>query len=819
MVFSHFAESIERPVYNQVTSIVDMNKTLDVALSEYNETNAAMDLVLFEDAMKHVARIVRIIRNERGHALLVGVGGSGKQSLARLAAFICGYSIAQIVISSTYGMSDFKDDLKGMFRKAGLKEEGVLFLMTDGQIFDECCLVCVNSLLATGDIDGLFAADEMDEIVNGVANRVKVAGMVPDRKNCWDYFLRNIRKNLHVCLCFSPVGDDFRTRALRFPALVNCTVMDVFHSWPREALYSVGKKFLRNVDLGSDVERDVIERFLPFFFEAVNEAAIDFRLQEKRHVYTTPKSYLELIKLYSTLLEEKRSDSAAAIERLDNGLTKLRETSESVAMLEEDLKVMLEDAAAKKEKAEGIAEVVAKEKASIEHQSVLAEAESEQVAKIQKEVSQKQRDTEEDLAKAEPAVEAAMSALDTLDQKDLSSCKGMLKPPPKLDEVFAATMCLLAGIMPSIVTRKNGGQVKVKDCSWDAAKKQLMGNIREYMTYLKEIKSHVDNNTINHNNFKEVRQYIEKDYFNVETMKTKIQAAAGLCSFVINIVEYYDIVTTVEPKRQALREANEQLAEANSKLKAVTVHVAELKSKLAILTADLEEANASKQEAMDAVDRGERKLNLAQRLTNALTSENERWGENVETLRKKSKLLTGDVLLASAFLSYAGPFSKPFRQHLVENVFKPFLLQGFRDAAAAGSYDVDGVSDGGSYSVGDDSATNSSGTVAIPMSDDSNPLEILTSEAEIAQWNADSLPADVVSSENGSIVCNASRWPLLIDPQLQGIRWLKQKEGAPERNLQIVRLGQKDMIRKLEAALENGTPSSLRTLASPLTQF
>ena len=809
LVFSHFADSLERPVYNQVTSLVEMNKTLDAALTEYNETNAAMDLVLFEDAMKHVARIVRIIRNESGHALLVGVGGSGKQSLARLAASICGYSVSQIVISSTYGMTDFKDDLKAMFRKAGLKEEGVMFLMTDSQVFDERCLVCINSLLATGDIDGLFATDEVDEIVNGVANRVKAGGVVPDKANCWNYFLRNIRKNLHVCLCFSPVGEDFRTRALRFPALVSCTVMDVFHGWPREALYSVGKKFLRDLDLGGDAERAVIERFLPFSFEAVNKAAVDFQLQEKRHIHNTPKSYLELIKLYSSLLEEKRSGSAAAIERLENGLTKLRQTSESVAKLEEDLKVMLEDAAAKKEKAEGIAEVVAKEKASVEVESAHAQTESEHVAKIQKEVSQKQRDTEEDLAKAEPAVEAAMSALDTLDQKDLSSCKGMLKPPPKLDEVFAATMCLLAGIMPSVVTKKSGGQIKVKDCSWDAAKKQLMGNIREYMTYLKEIKAHVDDNTINHNNFREIRQYIEKDYFNVETMKTKNQAAAGLCSFVINIVEYYDIVTTVEPKRQALREANEQLAEANSKLKAVTEHVAELRSKLAKLTADLEEANASKQEAMDAVDRGERKLNLAQRLTNALSSENERWGENVETLRQNSNLLTGDVLVASAFLSYAGPFNKPFRQHLMENVFKPFLLEGFREAAVGPTGEAGGDGDNGNPGGADSdsssgSSSSSSSHTTIPMSEDADPLRILTTEAEVAQWNSDYLPADVVSSENGSIVCNASRWPLLIDPQLQGIRWLKEKESDPERNLQIVRLGQKDMIRKLEAALENG---------------
>lgn len=62
------------------------------ALREYNDNFAQMGLVLFEDALKHVCRITRIVLPPSGHALLVGVGGSGKQSLTKLAAFIMTYT-------------------------------------------------------------------------------------------------------------------------------------------------------------------------------------------------------------------------------------------------------------------------------------------------------------------------------------------------------------------------------------------------------------------------------------------------------------------------------------------------------------------------------------------------------------------------------------------------------------------------------------------------------------------------------------------------------------------------------------------------------
>jgi dynein heavy chain len=82
--------------------------------------------------MKHVCKISRIISAESGHALLVGVGGSGKQSLSRLASSICQNTTTGIMISSTYGMNDLKADLQAMYMKAGVKDEGITFLFTEG---------------------------------------------------------------------------------------------------------------------------------------------------------------------------------------------------------------------------------------------------------------------------------------------------------------------------------------------------------------------------------------------------------------------------------------------------------------------------------------------------------------------------------------------------------------------------------------------------------------------------------------------------------------------------------------------------------------
>ena len=110
-----------------------------------------------------------------GNALLVGVGGSGKQSLAKLASFICGYSVYQISVTSDYGVADLKEELKELYKKAGVKPaEPMVFMMTDSQIVDERFLVYVNDLLSSGVIPDLFLKDEYDAIFSSLKwNEIK----------------------------------------------------------------------------------------------------------------------------------------------------------------------------------------------------------------------------------------------------------------------------------------------------------------------------------------------------------------------------------------------------------------------------------------------------------------------------------------------------------------------------------------------------------------------------------------------------------------------------------------------------------------------
>ena len=292
----------------------------------------------------------------------------------------------------------------------------------------------LNDVLASGNVPGLFPPEEEDAVVTAMLPKVKAATGVanPDRAACWSHFLAAVRRNLHVVLCFSPVGEDFRSRAKKFPAISNSTTIDWFHPWPKEALLSVSTQFMRDLDLAPmglpnpEAVREGITKFMPFAFDTVNKAAHKFASSDRRHVYTTPKSFLESLKLYKALLKRRHDDNEKAQLRLASGLSKLRETATAVGKIEEELKVSLVAAEEKRGVAEGIAAEVSANKSIVEGETAKANVLAEECSGIAARATEIREDAEKDLAAAIPAVEKAMEALNTLDRKDLAEAKTLV---------------------------------------------------------------------------------------------------------------------------------------------------------------------------------------------------------------------------------------------------------------------------------------------------------------------------------------------------------------------------------------------------------
>lgn len=109
-----------------------------------------LELVLFNDALKHLLKIVRIIRQPRSSALLVGVGGSGKQSLTRLASSIQRMEYKQIELVKNYSEKDLKEDIKKYFEVTGRFGKPCCFILTDSEIKKEEFLEFISMILSTG---------------------------------------------------------------------------------------------------------------------------------------------------------------------------------------------------------------------------------------------------------------------------------------------------------------------------------------------------------------------------------------------------------------------------------------------------------------------------------------------------------------------------------------------------------------------------------------------------------------------------------------------------------------------------------------------
>ncbi|XP_050561707.1 dynein axonemal heavy chain 2 [Spodoptera frugiperda] len=772
-LFGHFLNPYE--VYDDMNDPDALRKYILNQLEEYNSCPGVvkMDLVLFKDAIEHVCRIVRVISQPRGNMLCVGIGGSGRTCLTRLATYICEYISFTVVVTKTYGIKEFREDLKVLYTGCGVDQKKTTFIFSDTQIAEETFTEVMNNLLSSGEVTNLYKPDEFEDIKTALEKPMKAAGLMQTNEVIYLFLVDRVRSHMHIVLCFSPIGEEFRNRIRQYPALINATTTNWFLEWPREALLEVAYKFLQGVELlasitgprvrrlesliesREDILRASVASIMSLIHSSVGKYSVRMWQEMRRTNYVTPTNYLELVSGYKEMLGAKRIEIALQANKLRNGLGKVEETTKLVGQMSEEL-------------AEAKVQVGLYTEQCIEYMGVI-NVQQRNADEQQRSVAARSKKTQEeevqckkladaamrDLASAMPALEEAIKALDALNKKDITEVKSYAKPPYKVEMVLEAVLILLQ-----------------KEPTWAEAKRQL--GDQYFLDRLREF----DKDNISDKTLKKVGTYTVKPDFDPEIVGTVSAAAKSLCLWVRAIEKYGKIYKIVKPKKERLEEALESLRMKQQILAEARAKLRELSEMIARLQREYDEKVAQKEELERRSRMLQLKLERAEALITGLSGEKERWEMTVERLDKEFDNLPGDCLIATGFVAYLGPFVSEYRESLMEDWFLEVCNE------------------------------------SLPVTMDLSMKKFLLDDATLRDWNYMGLPDDNFSAENGIIVVRATRWPLAVDPQGQALIWISRLE---EKNgIQVVDFGQPNYMKVMETCLSTGKPIIIQNVGEVL---
>ncbi|CAF0789670.1 unnamed protein product [Didymodactylos carnosus] len=770
----NFNSALQRPILysdwitGQYSSIEEdtLRNHIQERLKIYYEEEVGIQLVLFKQVLDQVLRIDRVFRQPQGHLLLIGLSGTGKATLCRFVSWLNQISFFQLKVHNKYTAADFDEDLRQLLRRSGCKGEKIVFLLDESNVMDSSFLERMNTLLANGEVPGLFEGDEYSSLLSLCKEGAQRNGLMLDsNEELYKWFTVQVMRNLHVAFTMNPSANGLRDRASTSPALFNRCVLDWLGDWSYDAYYQVASELTHKLDMtktdyiapknlprhvsilpADPTYRDVITNAFVFVHQSLHKLNDSLKKKGAKTIIITPSHFLDSIQHFLKITVEKRNEIEETREHLLVGLKKIHETVVQVEELQKSLASKRLELNNKNEEANLKLKQMVTDQQEAEKKRISSQ-ELQVVLVVQQEQIVKKRATVmEDLNKVEPAVQEAQQAVKSIKKQNLVELKNLNNPPSGV-KLALESVCLLLGeetndwkSIRSIIMRENFIPTIVNFNTDDLTPATIQKMKTKYLS-------------------------------NPDYSYEKINRASVACGPLVKWAEaqltYADMLGKVEPLRNELKSLENAAETKVVEMQNTNDLITTLEKKIAQYKAEYADLISAAQAIKTDLSHVESKVERSIALIKNLSIERVRWEQSSESYQTQLTTIMCDGFLISSFLAYLGYFDQITRQMLFQQWMKHLEKSN------------------------------------LPYKHDLARVEYVSSADERLRWETNLLPSDDLCRENAVMLKRYSRYPLIIDPSGQALEFLYREYR--DKNIIQTSFVDVNFRKQLESALRFGT--------------
>ena len=721
---SLYAHDVKSGQCSEYPELMDVQSLLIDELNSRGHT----DKIVCPDVTLGIMRMQRLIT--QGQNCMMFGSHFGRRETCRMSSVLAGCEYREVTLYDwERSVTLWRSNLKEWLQDAGTNGTRLVIFISCSEDLDERFMVDLDALMNGCLPELFFSAEEYRDclrLVKGSPEEQSTGTSSADA-----LFRERVRQNARIMIACPDAGKGsvFFEALARYPRLSKFSTAIWFSSWSVESLQTVVKVKLQAVEeFCSAEEATAVQAVTIQIHESTRAISDAYHEETGKFNYITVVLLLHFTSCFLETYAWKKEQITTKKGRLDKGLDKMAETTTLVQNMQEEIDQLIPRLEKTAMEMEDLMITLKEEQKMAEYAREQLQEEEVVLEQDKKVANAIKKDARKQLDAALPELNAAIKLLSAISKSDVFEIRSMQNPPQAMLTVMEA-LCMLLQRKPPRVMGEDGYK---HDDYWAEAKvmlqdTQFLNNLRAF-----------DKDNIPESAIVKLMPYINNPSFVPKEVAKISRALMSICAWIIAMVNYYHLRQEVKPKELRLEQAEQVLKAKEDMMRANRKKLQVIEAKIKALQQSHDDGQARKERLTRQKASMEKKFERANKLLNELSGERSRWGDQVLAFAEMEQNLIGDVMLAAGTVVYLGGLTPSFRARALD-MWKMHLSHS-----------------------------------EITYTYDFSASKVYGNEATHREWKRAGLSDDRESMTNATILHQAGRVPVIMDPEGYAAPWFKK---------------------------------------------